>query len=61
MFVNLLLTLCLSFVLTEARILNTSVKRVVRLTDAGSNLVTFTNDVTITRDKGDNFYYYTIA
>ena len=55
------MTLCLFLASVHARIVNTNVKRQVRLDEAGSSLVTFVNDITFTKDVSDKVYFYTIA
>jgi hypothetical protein len=57
----LFVTLCLFVANLSARIVNTSVKRQVRLDESGSSLVTFVNDITFTKDASDKVYFYTIA
>ena len=55
-FILALLTISIS-----AKIENKEVHRQVDLTEAGSNLVIFNNQIEFTRDKSDEYYYYTIA
>ena len=55
-FISLFLT---SFV--SPKIENIEVVRQVDLTEAGSNLVIFNNQIEFSRDKSDEYYYYTIA
>ena len=52
-------TLCLST--SQAAIRNQNVQRFVDLTDAGSNLVVFNNDIAFQKDADDKFYYFAIA
>jgi hypothetical protein len=58
---NLLLKATLFLLAVGAAITNKSVKRQVRLNEAGSSLVTFVNDITVSKDDDDTDYYYVVA
>lgn len=61
------MTRTLSFILAllipliSSKIENIEVHRQVDLTEAGSNLVIFNNQIEFSKDKDDEYYYYTIA